>query len=271
MTEAQWLACTDPHRMLHLVHGRASERRLRLFGAACCRRVAHILVSPQSLHALDVAERFADGLADARQLASAHRAADLVLGVIDRNQGGVAHRSAAAAVVQLSAVPRPSDSPVPYSVSRLIDLTATAAGARARGDAYLRNCQGPVRHLATRHAEEEAAYRTAEQVERRAQAALLRDLFSDLRELMALPEMWRDIIGEGLLPKADPQWLAWEGGTVARLARAIYDDRDFAGLPVLADALEDAGCDSAELLSHLRGPGPHSAGCWALDLLMSRR
>jgi hypothetical protein len=57
---------------------------------------------------------------------------------------------------------------------------------------------------------------------------------------------------------------------VATLARRTYDERDFAALPVLGDALEDAGCADPELLGHLRGPGPHVRGCWAVDLLLGK-
>jgi hypothetical protein len=72
------------------------------------------------------------------------------------------------------------------------------------------------------------------------------------------------------LPRLNPAWLAWEGGTVAKLATAAYEERAFDRLPILADALEEAGCDAAELLTHLRGPGPHVRGCWAVDLLLGR-
>ena len=57
---------------------------------------------------------------------------------------------------------------------------------------------------------------------------------------------------------------------MATLARRTYDEGDFAALPVLGDALEDAGCADPELLGHLRGPGPHVRGCWALDLLLGK-
>ena len=53
-----------------------------------------------------------------------------------------------------------------------------------------------------------------------------------------------------------------------RLARAAYDERAFERLPVLADALEDAGCGDAEILDHLRAPKLHARGCWVLDLLL---
>jgi hypothetical protein len=68
--------------------------------------------------------------------------------------------------------------------------------------------------------------------------------------------------------RADPAWLAWNGGTVRTLARAVHDDNAFERLPVLADALEDAGCSDADLLGHLREPGPHVRGCWAVGLLL---
>jgi hypothetical protein len=67
-----------------------------------------------------------------------------------------------------------------------------------------------------------------------------------------------------------PAWLAWNGGTVVKLAEAIYEDRAFDRLPILADALLDAGCEDADLLGHLRGPGPHVRGCWAVDLLLGK-
>src|SRR5262249_47479988 len=57
---------------------------------------------------------------------------------------------------------------------------------------------------------------------------------------------------------------------VTGLAEAIYRQRDFTGLPILADALEDAGCADSALLSHLRSPVPHVRGCWALDLVLGK-
>ncbi len=54
------------------------------------------------------------------------------------------------------------------------------------------------------------------------------------------------------------------------LARSIYERHDFDALPVLADALEDAGCADARLLAHLRSPTPHARGCWALDRVLGK-
>jgi hypothetical protein len=71
-------------------------------------------------------------------------------------------------------------------------------------------------------------------------------------------------------PVIDPAWLRWQGGRVAALAQAIYDDRAFDRLPILADALEDAGCTDRAILDHCRGAGPHCRGCWVVDLLTGR-
>jgi len=68
----------------------------------------------------------------------------------------------------------------------------------------------------------------------------------------------------------DPAWLAWHGGTMPAIARRVYDDRAFHDLPILADALEDAGCTNTDLLAHCRGGGPHVRGCWAVDLLLGK-
>lgn len=67
-----------------------------------------------------------------------------------------------------------------------------------------------------------------------------------------------------------PAWLAWNAGTVVKMARSIYDDRRFRDLPVLGDALEDAGCDYAALLAHCREPGEHALGCWVVDAILGK-
>jgi hypothetical protein len=67
-----------------------------------------------------------------------------------------------------------------------------------------------------------------------------------------------------------PSWLTWNGGVVVRVARSIYETSRFEDLPVLADALEEAGCTDADLLAHCRGAGEHVRGCWALSLLLGK-
>jgi hypothetical protein len=81
----------------------------------------------------------------------------------------------------------------------------------------------------------------------------------------------REIVGNPFRPvPLDPAWLTWNRGTVRRLAETIYETRAFESLPILADALEDAGCTDAALLDHLRGPEPHALGCFALDLVLGK-
>jgi hypothetical protein len=91
--------------------------------------------------------------------------------------------------------------------------------------------------------------------ERTAQAALLHDLFGNPFRKVAV----------------DPAWLRWREGMVPKMAQAVYDEYRFGDLPILADALEEAGCADADLLGHCRGPGPHARGCWAVDALRGKQ
>jgi hypothetical protein len=87
--------------------------------------------------------------------------------------------------------------------------------------------------------------------ERRAQACLIRDIFGNPFRPVTL----------------DP---AWRTSDVVAIARTIYDERQFEDMPVLGDALEDAGCDNADILKHCREPGEHVRGCWVVDLLLGK-
>jgi hypothetical protein len=86
--------------------------------------------------------------------------------------------------------------------------------------------------------------------EEAAQCGLIRDLFNPFRAVTF-----------------DPHWLT---STTVALADTIYAERALDQLPILADALEDVGCDCANLLAHLRSDGPHVRGCWALDLMLGK-
>src|SRR5262249_42099247 len=65
-------------------------------------------------------------------------------------------------------------------------------------------------------------------------------------------------------------WLTWHDRTVLKLAQTIYDDRRCDMMPILADALEEAGCTNADILDHCRGLGPHVRGCWVVDLMLGK-
>jgi hypothetical protein len=87
-----------------------------------------------------------------------------------------------------------------------------------------------------------------------AHAALLRELFGNPFRPVSVPPAWRE----------------WNGRTIPKLAAALYAERRFAEMPVLADALEEAGCTDQALLDHCRRAGEHVRGCWVVDLLAGK-
>lgn len=79
-----------------------------------------------------------------------------------------------------------------------------------------------------------------------------------------LADLYRDVLGNPFRPvELDPSWFT---STVVSLARQMYESRDFSSMPILADALQDAGCDHPDVLDHCRGGRPHVRGCWVVDL-----
>lgn len=78
----------------------------------------------------------------------------------------------------------------------------------------------------------------------------------------------RDIFGNPFRPVTFAP--DWRTSNAVGVAQAMYAAREFADAPILADALEDAGCDHGELFAHLRGPGEHVRGCWAVDLVLGK-
>jgi hypothetical protein len=97
---------------------------------------------------------------------------------------------------------------------------------------------------------------------------------ADAVELRWTPDavrLFRDVFGNPFRPVTPgPSWLSWNDGTMPKMAQAIYDERAFDRLPILADALEDAGCTDAAILDHCRGGGEHVRGCWVVDLLLGK-
>ena len=74
--------------------------------------------------------------------------------------------------------------------------------------------------------------------------------------------LFRDIFGNPFRPV---NFTPWRTDTAVSLAQQMYESRDFGAMPILADALQDAGCDNDEVLNHCRGQGPHVRGCWVVD------
>jgi hypothetical protein len=110
------------------------------------------------------------------------------------------------------------------------------------------------------------------------------EVLAELRELF--PRLLRDIYGNPFRPVAFSP--SWRTDTAVTLARQMYESRDFSAMPILADALQDAGCDSAEILTHCRETGEgslprrrrgaspsvqkqtHVRGCWVVDLVLGK-
>jgi hypothetical protein len=241
MTEAEWLTCTDPQPMLRFLRGQSSERKLRLFAVACCRRLGEFLLDERVRSAVEVAERFADGTVgqEAREDAKneADEAALELLDDVEERRIVKSYAFWSAARAAHAAVCTAADPDGP--------LAERAAEVAAAGvECYVRD---------ELHDSENAP--AALQAEKVTQAELVRDLFG--------PLPFRTVT-------INPLWLAWNGGTVVKLAQGIYDDRGFDRLPVLADALEEASCTDPDLLGHCREPGPHVRGCWILDRLLGK-
>jgi hypothetical protein len=243
MTEAEYLAGTDPQRLLDGLYGRVSDRKLRLFAAACCRRIWGLLPHDRSRRAVHVCERYADGEARKEELRVAYGpAAWLEDTVVPPWAVQVAAEAAAAN----AAYPEAADAAVRASLWALDAVAGTAAdavadppcspGAGREGDRWF------------------LAFQAAKAAEKAAQCRVL-----------------RCVVGNPFRPVlVRRSWLAWHDGAVGKLARSLYDGRRFRDLGVLADALEEAGCADPVLLGHCREPGPHYRGCWALDLLAGR-
>jgi hypothetical protein len=237
MTEEQWLACTDPTPMLEFLKGRASERKVRLFMVASCRRVWDWM-SNEGRVAVQACEAYAEGWVGRKELDAGRRAAlTLCMSLhAHRAPGSDGDARALACVVALYAC-NSMESYEPLQVADWAEEAARFLGARTSGDATDARGRG-------------------------AHCSWLRDLFG--------PLPFRQVT-------IDPAWLAWNAGTVRHLVEAAYQERllpqgtlDPGRLAVLADGLEEAGCANTELLGHLRGPGPHVLGCWCVDALLGK-
>lgn len=218
MTPELWNECQSPEEMLPAAG--TSARKLRLWSAACGRRLWRLMTDPRSRRPIEVAEKFADGQVDEEALARAAQAAwDAHMAL-----GDAAYFAAKAAYYAVNNAQSPDAE----------DVSAALVSAT---------------QLDPDDPEEEEA----------AQATLLREVI-------------------GPVPGRRKRFKKiWRSDTVLRLALAAYETRakrsghlDPACLAVLADALEDAGCADTELLNHLRRPGVHVRGCWAVDLVLGK-
>jgi hypothetical protein len=87
-------------------------------------------------------------------------------------------------------------------------------------------------------------------------------------EHVAQSDLVRDLFGNPYRPVVLDS--TWRTDTVLSFAKQMYESRDFSAMPILADALQDAGCDNADILDHCRGTGSHVRGCWVVDLILGK-
>jgi hypothetical protein len=249
MTEAEWGACQNVHEMLQWLHARGepNERRLRLFVVNCLRKVLHLFEGRACQAALEIIEQHVEGQATNEQLSRV--AADL-----DQAYPDVLRTAGVLQAEVFEGVCNAASAEI-WSGPNAVDNAADAATMEA------------ARHLPESEGLQDPSWEAAIQVIR---ASIRKEQCDCLRDLYG-PLPFREV-------RIDPTWLAWNGGTVWMLAQDVYGDRrlsegtlDNGRLAILADALEEAGCNNEEILTHLRGRGPHLRGCWAVDLLLDKR
>jgi hypothetical protein len=213
MTEPEWLDATDWIDLLPRVRWKKNKnRKLRLFSAACCRRIAHLFEDPRADEALRVSEQFADDETSGEQLREAQT--EVLIAVREAVAEHGPHTLAWAR----------------DAVWRTTRRKSVWEGAES--------CQ-----RALNHPPEELT----------AQVALFRDIFGNPFRRMEL----------------NPSWLTSD---VTALAAGIYADRAFDRMPILADALQDGGCDDELVLAHCRDTDQiHVRGCWVVDVILGKK
>jgi hypothetical protein len=247
--------------MLEFLEGKASGRKFCLFAVACCRRIGHLLAEESSQEVLAVAEQYTDDLVSRQAL---HELAMRLPPPQQRHPAAI--NKAREAVWQVAQIP-----------GGFFELTAPLTAVRVRRGFSTVPSQGmswravwasdavqdalaaetEARQLAggALLSAASAAYARTWQDERAVHCAFVRDIFGHHFHPVSMSSLW----------------LTWNDGTVAKMAQTIYEERRFTDLPILADALEEAGCTEPSILDHCRRPGEHVRGCWVLDLLLDKQ
>lgn len=233
MTEKEWLTCTDSDKMLEFLQGKTSDRKLRLLACAFCRMIWPYLTDSRCRRVVEAAERYADAEVDRSTLAEAAQA------LRAKERGRLRTEKMEAARL----AGRSDESATAKAVAWAAGWDATKATSRAEAwDAARLTYQA----VSVAHSQGRASFTSP----------------------VDQTVIFGEIFGNPFRPTAiDSRWIT---STVIDLARTIYDERTHDRMPVLADALMDAGCDNEEIISHCRSDGPHVRGCWVIDLLLSK-
>ncbi len=244
MSEDDWSACTDPQLMLMLLRSRglATERKLRLFACGCCRRIWDRFPHPFNRDLVVEVEDHPDGRFEDEDLQAAARASS---SVETECRGRPAYWVA-------KALGRGFYKMTAFESAALVACKAMALDDQEYGHRVEVGFFWSVPRGTVADREDvslPAPVPAAVQVEATAQAGLLREVFGN---------PFRPVNFEG----------EWRTEAVVALARGMYESRDFTVMPVLADALEDAGCTNNDILSHCRSDGPHVRGCFVVDAVL---
>ena len=238
MTEAEWRS--EPNFVLHVQHvePKASARKLGLLAAGVGRPAGPILDHPELLAAVETIESYADGAVAAAELEKARSHARIVAvqayeDYVRWAEGKEGERAAANPMVR-------------HQVAWAVAFAATTPL--------------PVAAVGTRVGE--ATAQPAGAPDMLAAPVVSPEFLGTLRAVV-----W-DAFGNPFRPVAFAS--KWRTDEAVALATAMYESRDFAKMPALADALQKAGCDSGAVLAHCRSGGPHFRGCWVLDGVLGK-
>ena len=245
MTEAEWLACEDWQPMLARLD-RVGYRKATLYVCAGLRTIWDLLYDETSWNAVEVAERAADGVATQEEIIGATIAAECPTFGFD---------------FEPQLIREQMDGVVNFpSVGRMLEM-----GVYLEADTCEQDRIGDMAAVERLSNAAHIAYHSLYQID---DEGLDEHLVGHLALQTEWPGGWlaREVFGNPFRPViVAPQWRT---PTVLAIAHEAYAERAFGQLPILADALEDDGCDAADLLAHLRSPSPHVRGCWALDLVL---
>jgi len=244
MSVERWeAACL--REMLELAAGRLSDRKLDLFNLWCCHSLRPYLRDRRSLVAVRYAEQHVDeSCLDATEREAVRLAAKQVVDELDR----WAHSA-----------PR---TPTEYRNRRVYAQAAHVALKAVENNLPSRGVQANSQFTAYAYAWANDEAPDTYPDDSPACEALKKAHFR-LQDAV-----FRDLVGNPFLPvEFDPHWRTSD---VLGLARAVYDVGAFDRVPILADALMDAGCADEAIIGHCRGPGPHVHGCWVVDLVLGK-
>jgi hypothetical protein len=260
MTEADWLAATNPDALFDFLGHKLTDRKARLFSVACCRRIWELMSEERCRRLVEVGVPLGCKDLPSLSLRSLRNAVEAAERAADEpgNPARLQVIADAAFAFQYAsqyyaACYTESWGPVDH------DLMATGSAAIAASAAATASAQYfGHRGAALQAARAVARYRGSldwgevDPQERVAQCVLVREIFGNpFRPVVVLPE--------------------WRTEVVVGIATTAYAERSYEGLPILADALVDAGCDEELILGHCLGNDPHTRGCWVLDLLLDRK